>query len=111
MVEALMQKEGHTMIPANMIDVLKVAHHGSKTSTSMEWLSYWKPRNAVISAGVNNAYGHPNEQVLKRIEAYGSRIFRTDLMGRFSSEPRMACWNTAISLYSSCSRNVAIRER
>ncbi|WP_051289512.1 ComEC/Rec2 family competence protein [Paenibacillus massiliensis] len=81
MVEALMQKEGHTMIPAKMIDVLKVAHHGSKTSTSMEWLSYWKPRNAVISAGVNNAYGHPNEQVLKRIEAYGSRIFRTDLMG------------------------------
>lgn len=81
MVQALMQKEGHTMIPAGMIDVLKVAHHGSKTSTSMEWLSYWKPRNAVISAGVNNTYGHPNEQVLKRLEAYGARIFRTDLMG------------------------------
>ncbi|MNW25209.1 ComEC family competence protein [compost metagenome] len=81
MVEALMKNKGHTMISAKMIDVLKVAHHGSKTSTSMEWLSYWKPRNAVISAGVNNAYGHPNEQVLKRLEAHGSRIFRTDLMG------------------------------
>ncbi|MDT0124106.1 ComEC/Rec2 family competence protein [Paenibacillus sp. RRE4] len=63
------------------IDVLKVAHHGSKTSSSEAWLQYWNAKSALISAGVNNTYGHPNPDVMKRLEAVGSQIYRTDQMG------------------------------
>lgn len=63
------------------VDVLKVAHHGSKTSTTEEWLAYWRPRVSVISAGVNNVYGHPNAGVLERLGRLGGDIRRTDLDG------------------------------
>ncbi|OMF13476.1 hypothetical protein BK131_15275 [Paenibacillus amylolyticus] len=63
------------------IDVLKVAHHGSKTSSTEAWLQYWNAKTAVISAGVNNTYGHPNPGVMERLEATGSDIYRTDQMG------------------------------
>lgn len=63
------------------IDVLKIAHHGSKTSSTEAWLQYWKAKTAVISAGVNNTYGHPNPGVMERLEATGSDIYRTDQMG------------------------------
>ncbi len=63
------------------IDVLKVGHHGSKTSTSAAWLAYWQPRLSVISAGVNNRYGHPKEEVLDRLAAIQSAIARTDQQG------------------------------
>ncbi len=66
---------------AGPVDVLKVAHHGSKTSTGAAWLEFWKPASAVISAGVNNLYGHPNAGVLERLEEAGAAIFRTDLHG------------------------------
>jgi competence protein ComEC len=63
------------------IDVLKAGHHGSKTSTTPLWTTYWLPRETVISVGLNNFYGHPNENVLDRLSAAGSRIWRTDLNG------------------------------
>ncbi|MBY0117466.1 ComEC/Rec2 family competence protein [Paenibacillus xylanexedens] len=63
------------------IDVLKVAHHGSKTSSTKAWLQYWNAKTALISAGVNNTYGHPNPGVMERLEATGSEIYRTDQMG------------------------------
>ncbi|WP_068774322.1 ComEC/Rec2 family competence protein [Paenibacillus sp. FJAT-26967] len=63
------------------IDVLKVAHHGSKTSTSEQWLEYWNPRWAIISAGVNNRYKHPSEDVMNRLEQHGIAAYRTDLSG------------------------------
>ncbi|MFD1885451.1 ComEC/Rec2 family competence protein [Paenibacillus wenxiniae] len=63
------------------IDVLKVGHHGSKTSTSAAWLHYWQPRLSVISAGVNNRYGHPKQEVLDRLAAVHSAIARTDQQG------------------------------
>ncbi|MEB3100731.1 ComEC/Rec2 family competence protein [Ferviditalea candida] len=63
------------------VDVLKVAHHGSKTSTSEAWLDYWRPLTAVISVGRNNVYGHPNPQVLERLQAEASAVYRTDLDG------------------------------
>ena len=53
------------------IDILKVAHHGSKTSTSMEFLENTSPKFALISAGVNNSYGHPHEEVLQNLEKHG----------------------------------------
>lgn len=53
------------------IDILKVAHHGSRTSTSKEFLENTSPKFALISAGVNNSYGHPHEEVLQNLEKHG----------------------------------------
>ncbi|WP_346834333.1 ComEC/Rec2 family competence protein [Paenibacillus polymyxa] len=63
------------------VDVMKVAHHGSKYSTSEEWLSYWQPKVSVISVGASNTYGHPNKAVLERLAEIDSAIYRTDTMG------------------------------
>ena len=63
------------------IDVLKVAHHGSKTATGVDWLAFWNPATAVISAGVNNLYGHPNGEVLDRLAAADTAVYRTDQQG------------------------------
>lgn len=62
-------------------DLLKVAHHGSATSTIPELLAAVKPRFAVISVGANNVYGHPKPQVLERLAAAGVKTYRTDLDG------------------------------
>lgn len=64
----------------SLVDVLKVGHHGSKTSSTGEFLSTAHPKYAVISVGKNN-YGHPNQGVLDRLASAGARIFRTDLNG------------------------------
>ena len=62
-------------------DILKVGHHGSKTSTSKELLESVNPCMAVISAGKDNRYGHPHEQVLEILNDYGIRVLRTDEIG------------------------------
>lgn len=62
-------------------DVLKVSHHGSKYSTSEEFLTAVNPELAVISAGRNNPYGHPTQEVLDRLEGVGVRPLRTDQIG------------------------------
>ncbi|PYI51876.1 DNA internalization-related competence protein ComEC/Rec2 [Paenibacillus flagellatus] len=67
--------------PPPSVDVLKVAHHGSKTSTTDEWLAYWRPRLSVVSVGLNNAYGHPNPGVLERLARSGGETYRTDRDG------------------------------
>lgn len=63
------------------VDFMKIAHHGSKTSTSAEWLAYWRPAISVISVGAANSYGHPNQAVVERLGLQGSRIYRTDHHG------------------------------
>ncbi|MHA6530414.1 ComEC/Rec2 family competence protein [Paenibacillus sp. BAC0078] len=70
------------------IDVLKAAHHGSKTATSAAWLDFWNPSAAVISAGVNNLYGHPNAEVLDRLAAGRTAVYRTDLHGEIQMKVR-----------------------
>lgn len=62
-------------------DVLKVAHHGSKTSSSERFLTVSHPKIAIIEVGRDNRYGHPTWEVLSRLEKFGSKIFRTDLDG------------------------------
>jgi len=62
-------------------DVLKVGHHGSKTSTAEEFIIVVSPEIAVISVGRNNSYGHPHQETLDTLEKYAIRIFRTDLNG------------------------------
>lgn len=62
-------------------DVLKVAHHGSKTSTMEEFVSAVSPEVAVIQVGDDNRYGHPTSEVLERLEKYDIRVYRNDLEG------------------------------
>lgn len=59
------------------IDILKVAHHGSKNSTKKELLEIIKPRYAIISAGKDNRYGHPHKETLERLEKEDSTIIST----------------------------------
>jgi competence protein ComEC len=63
------------------VDVLKVAHHGSKTSSTESFLDTSKPRLALVSAGVNNLYHHPSEVILDRLSERGIRVLRTDRDG------------------------------
>ena len=61
------------------IDVLKVGHHGSKTSSSKEFIDEINPKYSIISVGKNNRYGHPNDSVLDNLKY--SQIYRTDQDG------------------------------
>ena len=61
------------------IDVLKVGHHGSKTSSGKEFIDEINPKYSIISVGKNNRYGHPNKEVLDNLD--NSKIYRTDKDG------------------------------
>jgi competence protein ComEC len=66
------------------IDVLKVAHHGSRTATTEAFLAVVRPRVAIASAGADNPYGHPTRSTIERLAAAGARVFRTDVDGSVS---------------------------
>ncbi len=66
--------------------ILKIAHHGSKSSSSKEFLKSVSPQIAVIGVGKKNKYGHPNEEVLLRLKNYGINIYRTDESGEIEIE-------------------------
>ena len=66
--------------------VLKVGHHGSRTSTSPELLDHWRPGIALISCGRGNTFGHPAPEVLRRLASSGARVYRTDLDGQITLE-------------------------
>ncbi len=62
-------------------DVLKVGHHGSRTSTAPEFVGFVAPQFAVISDGVRNRYGHPHKETLDTLAKFNVPVFRTDLLG------------------------------
>jgi competence protein ComEC len=62
-------------------DVLKIGHHGSKNSTTAEFLAAVQPHFGIISAGEDNPYGHPSPELLERLENAGVRVLRTDRDG------------------------------
>ena len=64
--------------------VLKVGHHGSRTSTGENFLKAVSPKAAVISCGKDNDYGHPHAETLKKLEKSGVAVYRTDILGTIS---------------------------
>jgi competence protein ComEC len=70
--------------PTLPVDVLKIGHHGSKSSTSAALLSAYQPKVAVISVGKTNRFGHPHQEVLNRLKERNIKIFRTDTDGAIS---------------------------
>ncbi|MEA2112786.1 MAG: ComEC/Rec2 family competence protein [Patescibacteria group bacterium] len=68
--------------PSNLdVDVLKLGHHGSKTSSSQFFIGYTSPYVAVISAGADNRYGHPHQEVLDILDSFEIDVLRTDQKG------------------------------
>lgn len=65
----------------NDVDVLKVGHHGSNTSSSINFLNQVSPEIAIISVGAENSYGLPKEKIIDRLKKIGTEIYRTDLDG------------------------------
>lgn len=63
------------------VDILKVGHHGSKSSTTPSFLSQLRPETSLISCGENNQFKHPNQEVLERLSNFSSQILRTDQLG------------------------------
>ena len=76
------------------VDVLKVSHHGSKTSSSEEFIKHISPSYSIISVGYNNFYGHPNQSVIDTLNKYESVIYRTDVNGtiRFVMKNNKLCF-------------------
>jgi competence protein ComEC len=66
------------------VQVVKVAHHGSRNGTTAEWAETTRPDVAVISVGARNSYGHPSPRVIEQWQRVGARVHRTDLEGTIS---------------------------
>jgi len=76
------EADAETALPGDIrADILKVGHHGSETSTGAEFLARAKPEVGVISVGAGNQYGHPDGQILNRLQASGINVYRTDREG------------------------------
>jgi competence protein ComEC len=85
-ISAEVEKEIVPLLTPAKTRVLKVAHHGSRTSSSDELLSAWRPQIALISAGRGNTFGHPAPEALERLEAIGAQVYRTDRDGQIAVE-------------------------
>lgn len=75
------KKTGNNMLKSN---ILKVAHHGSKTSSTQEFLKLVKPQYALIGVGKDNKFGHPSDITIENLKLNSIKIFRTDEMGEIS---------------------------
>ncbi|MBW7932491.1 MAG: DNA internalization-related competence protein ComEC/Rec2 [Gemmatimonadaceae bacterium] len=73
-------------------DLLKVAHHGSGTSTTSEWIDAVRPRVALVSVAARNFYGHPDPAVMRRLSEAGATVLRTDQLGGVVARSDGAGW-------------------
>ncbi|MBU1132225.1 MBL fold metallo-hydrolase [Patescibacteria group bacterium] len=80
-IEAVSEKEILQSGVDVSADVLKIAHHGSSSSSTEDFLSAVNPSIAVIQVGENNSFGHPSLQTLKRLERFQIKTMRTDMSG------------------------------
>lgn len=64
--------------------ILKVAHHGSKTSSTEEFIKKVQSKIALIGVGENNKFGHPNDKIIDMLKYYGNSIYRTDIHGEIT---------------------------
>lgn len=85
-VSAEVERAVLPQLSASRVRVLKVAHHGSRTSTSSALVEGWRPQVALISCGRGNPFGHPAPDVVERLERAGARIYRTDRDGAITVE-------------------------
>ena len=80
-----LETEGElALVKANLldeVDILKVGHHGAKTSTSPDFLELIRPEASIISVGKNNTYGHPSLEVMNSLMQFGGEMWRTDKLG------------------------------
>ena len=67
--------------PPPRVDILKLGHHGSRSSTSEEWLAALRPQAALVSAGRRNRFNHPSPAVLRRLQTHNIPTWRTDRLG------------------------------
>jgi competence protein ComEC len=81
--DAETQSESAMLLEANILkaDVLKVAHHGSSSSTASDFLEAVSPKYAVIEVGAGNDYGYPHQATMRRLAAAGVKVYRTDFNG------------------------------
>jgi competence protein ComEC len=80
-VDAALLADGSLSASQPRVDLLKVAHHGSRTATTAPFLAATRPAVAVVSVGADNPFGHPAPATLDRLRAAGARVLRTDLDG------------------------------
>jgi competence protein ComEC len=76
-------------------EALVVAHHGSRSGTSAEFLDRVRPRVAVVSCGYRNRFGHPHPAVCRRVREAGAELWRTDLDGMLRLEARDGRWRVS----------------
>lgn len=81
-------------------DVLKLGHHGSKTSTSGSFLNKVNPEYVVISCGLGNSYGHPHQETMNKLNALDVKVYRTDEQGTIiaTSDGSNISWSTQPSI-------------
>ncbi len=82
-IEEIAEKKIVSLYSSNILNstILKVAHHGSKSSSIQEFVSKVNPKIALIGVGENNKFGHPNDRVVERLKSFGASVYRTDLNG------------------------------
>jgi competence protein ComEC len=85
-ISAAVEREIVPLLTPAATRILKVPHHGSRTSSSADLLSAWRPQFALISAGRGNSFGHPTPEVLGRLQAIGAQVYRTDRDGQITLE-------------------------
>lgn len=80
------------------IEILKVPHHGSKTAMTDWFLTTFKPELAIITAGKDNRYGHPDKSIVDKLSGIGAQVMQTDIEGTIKVETDGEIWD-AVSLY------------